>query len=113
MSDFITGVLTAPETIQAFTTLFIIVITAAIGFVGRAVNGWVNANKNDKNVDFLLKLATIGVQAAEQLYETGDGAAKQAYAMEFIEKELQKRHIPLDIDAIATAVEAAVLQEFN
>ena len=97
----------------ALTGVLIAVLTAAIGFVGRAANGWLNANKNDANVQFLLRLATIGVQAAEQLYASESGDQKKAYAIEFITNELKSRNIPVDVTAIETAVESAVLAEFN
>lgn len=85
---------------------------AVIGFVGRAVHGWVNANKNDKNLGFLLSVATLAVQAAEQVYGS-DGEAKLNYATEYVKAELARRNIPIDVDQIRTTIEAAVMAEFN
>ena len=99
--------------VTALSGVFIAVLTAAVGFLGRAAQGWLNANKNDANVQFLLRLATIGVQAAEQVYGGENGDAKKAYAIEFIQAELDKRKIPVDIGSIEAAVESAVLAEFN
>lgn len=98
---------------EILTNIAIGVAVAAVGFVGRAVHGFINANKNNKDYDFLVKVATIGVQAAEQLYAAGDGDAKQAYAFDYIKKELSNRNIPVDVDQVRTAIEAAVLSEFN
>lgn len=85
---------------------------AVIGFVGRAIHGWVNANKNDKNLGFLISVATLAVQAAEQVYGS-DGESKLNYATEYVKAELARRNIPIDIDQIRTTIEAAVMAEFN
>ena len=103
----------AAQISAVLTDVAIAVGIAAIGFLSRAVHGFINANKNNKQYDFLVKVATIAVQAAEQVYEAGEGDSKQAYAIEYVKTELKNRNIPIDVDQIITALEAAVLSEFN
>jgi LL-H family phage holin len=91
----------------------IAVLVGAIAFVGRAVHGFINANKNVKGFEFLSQLATIAVQAAEQVYADQDGDTKKRFAIDFLEKALAERNINVDLDVISTAIEAAVMSEFN
>ena len=88
------------------------VFTVALGFVGRAIHGFVNAHKNDKNFQFLTSVATVAVQAAEQMYGS-DGQAKLDFATKYVQAELDKRNIKVDVEDIRAQVEAAVLAEFN
>lgn len=93
-------------------TAFVTIASAVVAFVGRAAHGWVNANKNDKNFSFLMSVATMAVQAAEQIY--GDDAeAKLDFATEYVKAELARRNIQVNVDQIRAQIEAAVLAEFN
>jgi hypothetical protein len=55
----------------------------------------------------------IGVYAAEQLYKSGDGATKKAYALHVAESWLAERNIYLDLSSLEAAIEAAVKQQFD
>jgi LL-H family phage holin len=90
-----------------------LVITAVVGFVGIEVRKWVKANATDAQVTAFQKFARIGVQAAEQIYGAGQGDEKFEYAKNFIETELAKRGVKVELDAIQAVIESAVLQEFN
>lgn len=101
------------EITAILTNVALSVVIAAIGFVGRAVHGWVNANKNDKNLGFVISVATMAVQAAEQVYGSEAGQDKKQFALDYVKAELTRRNIQVDVDAISAAIESAVMAEFN
>lgn len=86
---------------------------AFVGFVGRALHGFINSHKNDSNFAFLTSVAEKAVQAAEQLYAENDGDQKKAFALKFVQDWLAANNIKIDVSAIDTAIEAAVMTEFN
>ncbi len=85
-------------------------VAAAIGVQIRKVQATVS---KDKNADFINKVIEIGVQAAEQVYGAANGDTKKDYALDFAEKYLASKGIKVDLDVLDTAVEAAVMREFN
>lgn len=54
----------------------------------------------------------IAVKAAEQLYKSGDGAEKKAYALSVAEQWLEKYNITIDLHVLEAAIEAAVFDQF-
>jgi LL-H family phage holin len=107
-----------PELMEALTPLLINVaigvVTTIIGVVGVAFRSFLNAKLNAEQLALFNEVATIGVQAAEQLYGAANGDAKKDFAIQFVEAELAKRGIKnVDVDRIASVIEAAVLAEFN
>lgn len=95
------------------TNLLLAVVTIVVGFVGKAARDFTVANKNNKEFALVTSIVEQGVQFAEQVYNTSDGQAKKAAAIDYIERELAKQNIKIDLDLVADAVEAAVLREFN
>jgi hypothetical protein len=55
----------------------------------------------------------IGVYAAEQLYKSGQGAEKKAYALQVAQQWLADRNISLDLTSLEAAIEASVKQAFD
>lgn len=106
----------SPALVSALTPYLVdgalAVFTVALGFVGRAVHGFINAHKNDKNFAFLMNVATMAVQAAEQQFGS-DGEAKLAWATKYVQAELDRRNIRIDVDQVRAQIEAAVMSEFN
>ena len=67
----------------------------------------------DKERWYLDNLVEIGIMAAEQLYESGEGDKKKAYALEFVEKQAEKVSLKIDLDVVAAMVEAKVHEYFS
>jgi LL-H family phage holin len=93
--------------------VFLTVITAVIGAVGLAVRSFVNSKLNAEQLANLNTVATIAVQAAEQLYGAFEGDQKKQFALDYAEAELAKRGIKVETDQLSAIIEAAVLAEFN
>lgn len=74
----------------------------------------IETQKLDVNtLNILVYLAGIAVNAAEQANLSGFVEDKKQYAIGFCEQWLSSRGIAVDLDAIETAIEAAVYEEFN
>jgi hypothetical protein len=103
--------------VDTFTPIIVNAVVAAIGIVVAAVGVQVRkvqaSTANNHNADFINKVIEIGVQAAEQVYGAAEGDQKKAYAIDFAEKWLADRGVKVDIDILDSAVEAAVMREFN
>ncbi len=93
--------------------VFLTVITAVIGAVGLAVRSFVNSKLNAEQLANLNTVATIAVQAAEQLYGALEGDQKKQFALDYAEAELAKRGIKVETDQLSAIIEAAVMAEFN
>jgi LL-H family phage holin len=93
--------------------LFLAVVTAVVAFVGNEVRKFTKANFNDKQFEVINKVATVGVQAAEQLYADFDGETKKQHALDYAEAELAARGIKVDTDQLSNIIEAAVMDQFN
>ena len=63
------------------------------------------------------ELIDTAIHAAEQMGLTGElerlGKNKLDYAIDLVDKELNRRGIDLDMDAIRAMIQAAVKQSFN
>lgn len=95
------------------TQLFIAVVTAVIAIVGNGVRSYLKAHVSKDQIAVVDKLASVAVQAAEQVYGSAGGADKKAYAIDYVQTELARRGIKVDASSIETAIEAAVMTEFN
>src|SRR5690349_19694772 len=95
------------------TQLFLAVATGVIAFVGNEVRKFTKSRFNNEQLSVLSNVATIGVQAAEQLYGALGGEQKKDFAFQYAQAELAKRGIKVDPDQLSTIIEAAVLAEFN
>lgn len=93
--------------------LFLAVVTAVVAFVGNEARKFTKAHFNNTQLDVITKVATIGVQAAEQLYSTFNGEDKKNFAMQYAQAELAKRGINVDVEQLSAIIEAQVLDQFN
>lgn len=93
--------------------LLIAVVGLVVAFVGNETRKLLSNKSVASNISVLQTIATIGVQAAEQLYASEAGDDKKAYAIQYVQNELDRHGLKFDVDAIETAIEAAVLAEFN
>lgn len=105
------------ETFDALLPLFIeglvLVIGIVVAAVGKEGRRLAKNNANNAGFEFVLSVARAGVQAAEQVYGEYEGEKKKAYAIEFAEKWLAAKGVEVDLDVLSTAIESAVLNEFN
>ncbi len=99
--------------INALIPVFLTTVTAVIGFVGNELRKQIAARTTNDQVEFLQRVAAIGVQAAEQLFGELAGEEKKAFALQYIQAELDKRGIKLDAAQLEALVEATVLEQFN
>lgn len=72
----------------------------------------------ERNIDartlaVVRELARTAVKAAEQLKLAKRISDALTWALTFIQAELRRRGVPVNVDLIAAEVEAAVLDEFN
>lgn len=70
---------------------------------------WFRARYGNATLNELLAWVDVGVAAAEQLYESTDGAKKKEYVLKF----LAGKGYRIDEDEIDKAIEAAVLHLHN
>lgn len=85
------------------TEIFTLLIKLAVTLLIMCVVPGIKASLDLKDA---LAWVDIAVRAAEQLYRQGDGNAKKAYVLAFLEGH----NIFLDEEEVETAIEAAVLR---
>lgn len=71
------------------------------------------ARLDNQTLSTITWLATVAVQAAEQAKVAGYIADKKAYAIDFCQKWLKRNNLNIDLSLISSAIEAAVLEQFN
>ena len=81
-----------------------ILLIAAI--ISAFVIPWIKSKAKIEDTTDFLRWVEIAVAAAEQLYESTDGAAKKKYVLTY----LHGKGITLDAEDIENAIEAAVIK---
>lgn len=81
-----------------------ILLVAAI--VSVFVIPWIKSKAKNEDTTNFLRWVDIAVAAAEQLYESTDGAAKKNYVIAY----LRGKGITVDAEDIENAIEAAVIK---
>ena len=86
------------------------VVNAIIALIAAAISvfliPWIKEKIEAEKLNQIMGWVTIAVEAAEQIYrESGMGAKKKAYVLDF----LAKKGITLDLDSIDAMIESAVL----
>lgn len=86
------------------------VVNAVIALITAVVSAflipWIKEKIEAEKLEKVMGWVTIAVEAAEQIYrESGMGAKKKAYVLDF----LAKKGITLDVDSIDAMIESAVL----
>lgn len=84
--------------VQAFIALCAVVITSV-------VIPWVKAKYSNESVSEFLVWVDIAVRAAEQIYDSTDGAEKKKYVLNL----LDEHGYVIDGEQVDSAIEAAVL----
>ena len=70
---------------------------------------WIRSKAKSEGTSDFLRWVEIAVAAAEQLYESTDGAAKKKYVLAY----LQGKGVTVDEEDIENAIEAAVIKLHN
>ena len=108
VSDILT-----PELTTLIATTLITVIGALLTDAVRRLPGLIKSKTTAEQFDFLQSVATVAVQAAEQMHVAGYIMDKKGVAIGIVVRELAAKGIKVDQTAIDTAVEAAVMDAFN
>lgn len=64
-------------------------------------------------LDKVLTYVEIAVTAADQLFSTEQGAEKKAYVVAYLNEELAKRGLTVDVETLENMIEAQVLLLHN
>ena len=86
------------------TTIFEALVTLAVALVSAFVIPYIKSKHSAEELADFLKWVEIGVAAAEQLYESAQGADKKMFVLDY----LADRGYSIDEDDMNVAVEAAV-----
>lgn len=86
------------------TKVFIAVIDLCVALATAFLIPWLKANLDEKQRGKLAAAIKVGVYAAQQLYEHGQGAEK----LEYVKHYLQQKGYEANTDEIRTQIEAAV-----
>lgn len=95
------------------TQIVVILIGLMAAVVTAVIIPWAKSKVSADKWYQLTNIATVAVMAAEQLYKSGQGKEKLAYALSLVEKELAKRNIAFDSNVIIATIEALVYREIN
>lgn len=91
-------------------TVLEVIIGAACVFITTKVVPWLKAKLKANQIENIKSIVKSGVDAAEQLYDSGEGQQKLEYATEQINKALEGAKITISPDLLRTYIEAAVLE---
>ena len=97
--------LIAQLVIALLGTIVTVLLTGAIKFV--------RSKTTTEQFAFIQHVATVAVQAAEQMHLAGYIADKKGVAEGIVLRELANRGIKVDATVVDTAIEAAVMDVFN
>lgn len=92
----------SPVIIEALT----IVILALAGFIGKWLATWAKNKSIDELIITKQKWADLAVRTAEDIYDTGEGDKKLAFASKWLSLRLKEHGIkftPEEIDGLARA----------
>ena len=89
-----------------FTGLFEIVLSILSMIASYYIIPWLKEKLTAEKLERLVKLVKIAVEAAEQIYGSGEGQKKKEYVVSF----LLSKGIVFDVDEINTIIESSVLQ---
>ena len=92
------------------TTIFSAVITLIATLITTFLIPFIKSKMSNEKFESIKSWVKVAVQAAEMIYtETGMGAKKKAYVVDYLNKKGYK----IDLDAIDVLIEAAVLEIQN
>ena len=97
---------------QEFTSLVLLTVTSFVGFIvtfaGWAWRKYVLGKLTQEELATLQRIATIAVQAAEQMGAGQVGEAKLALALDFATRQLNVYGIKVTPEQLRAAIEAAL-----
>ena len=96
------------DLINALVVALIPVAIGALGFLARAVIGYLKARMGAEQYRIIEMVAATTVASLEQSLKGKAGQEKKEAALALVRAECLKRGIKLDEDAIQSAIEAAV-----
>lgn len=108
-----------PETTALLVELAVTLLVALVGVIlaaiTPAIQRYVRSKVTEQQYETLESIASVAVNAAEQIYknELGKGTEKRAYALEVMTNAMAKRGINLSPAELEAIIEAAVMKEFN
>lgn len=71
------------------------------------------ARLDDRKQRAIYDVISTAIRSAEQIYKSGNGEQKKAYAIDYIEKQLKAKGINIDLDVIEAEIEAQVFSELQ
>lgn len=89
-----------------FTVLFEIVLSVISMIASCFLIPWLKEKLSAEKLERLVKLVKIAVEAAEQMYGSGEGQKKKEYVIAF----LLSKGIVFDTNEVEAIIESAVLQ---
>lgn len=89
----------------------IVFVVALIGLLAWYARAWLQEKLSNEQYSFVLWLAAMAVQAAEQYGGSAEEKKRQALAV--AERWLEERGLKLDLNSLDAAIEAAVFSELT
>ena len=93
----------SPVIVQALT----IIIMALAGLIGNSLRKWAKSKELNELVKTHKAWAALAVRTAEDIFDTGEGDQKLAYAYEWMSDRLKEYKIKLEPSEIQGLVRAA------
>lgn len=110
--DIVSAIFTPEVTSLIAQAVIALIGTLLTVLVGGAIR-LLKARTTSEQYSYLQSVATVAVQAAEQMHLAGYIMDKKAVAEGIVLRELASRGVKVDQTVIDTAIEAAVMDVFN
>ena len=88
-----------------FELAILLIFAVLSAFVVPAIKQKLQKEKLDK----VLTYVEIAVTAADQLFDSNQGSEKKAYVVSYLQKELEKCNLTVDVDTLENMIESQVL----
>jgi len=99
--------------VQSLTEVLTPVLVVLAGVLALKLKAWLEAKVGAENFKLIEALASAAVKYAEQVNLNKDLDTRKRDAIYFLQTELERRKIKLDLVAIDKVIEAAVMDNFN
>lgn len=100
----------SPALTELIKGVLLLLVLQAIAWV-KAKSVAVKSSMTTDQQWWVETLAGTAVRAAQQIYT--DNADKREYAFDYVERELSKAGIEMDVDSIYALIEAEVFRQFK
>jgi hypothetical protein len=108
LKDFAQAI--SPALTELIKGVLLLLVWQIVAWV-KAKSNAVKASMTTDQQWWLESLAGTAVKAAQQLYD--DNEQKRDYAFDYIERELKKVGLEMDVDSIWALIEAEVYRQFK